>query len=1116
MSTLTLLLGRAGTGKTTHLLQTLCTNGKYRRQICIVPEQYSHEMERRLCQVGGNGTSLYAEVLSFTRLASRVFAEVGGLNIPQLDKGGKVLLMHRATQSVQGLLQVYRRPAKRTAFLEQLLSASNELKSCCIRPEQLMELADEQGNSEKLRELALILGTYDALVAQRAADPRDRLTRLAEALHECSYLVDCDVYVDCFTDFTQQELNILKRLIPQVHSLTVTITCDDPDKPACHRSFEPAKKACIQLRQLANAQGADCRTLYLPDERTGWLPELNWLEQNYHHCSQPWQEPTTAVELYTAQTPFEQLEFAAGRILSLVEEHQWHWRDIGVAVRSLDSWEEEIKSVFLRYGIPIGLNRMTDILQKPILALITSALHAITDGYTYDDMFRYLKTGLTGVSPEQRDHLENYVLTWKIKGSRWTTQKAWSWHPDGYGKNLQDPDAETAREQVAALDALRREIIAPLERLRKSTGTTGADHAAALYRFTEEIALRERLEERAHFLIDHGELTQAEEYAQLWEILCGALEQCSALLAQEPIEITEFAQLFQLVLSQYEVGTIPVSLDRVVVGDAARMSHKDLKCLIVLGADDTAFPQVATPAGLLTEEDRQLLSGFSHTIAPTPDERIAYELAILYQLIALPRQKLVVAYANHDATGSELRPSILFNRLRELFPNCLNRSGEALLWQYRLSAPLPALEYLAETQDRTLMEQLKTRAETADGATRLEQSFSAGVGRLSSAATERLYSKNIRLSATRIDSIKGCHMAYFMEYGLKLKQRKQAEFDSLENGTFIHYVLEHLFRTIRAHGGIRAWEDAAIETLTQEIIQQYITIVLGGTDDKPQRFRYLFGRLQKSVHQIVRNVVDELRNSDFQPMFFELEFGKRKDVPMEIQVGNLTLSINGKVDRIDTWEHEGKLYYRIVDYKSGRKSFDFTKIWNGLNLQMLVYLLALEENDGSVLSEKETVPAGVLYLPVRDEVVNGPRDMAEDLLQQEIDKALRRQGLFLRDLDVIEAMEHTPDGSGSRRFLPISFKKDGNPYKNCEGCLASLEQLGQLEQHIHRILKEIGNELSSGNIDADPYQHGDKSPCEYCRFASACHFEEGRTGNRRRYLSTLSYAEFWKRVASSQ
>ena len=181
---LNLLLGRSGSGKTTAMLRRIGESGGVRPQVLVVPEQHSHDMERRLCAIGGNRVSRYAEVLSFTRMAGRVFTVTGGLAAPTLDAGGRLLLMYAALQAVAGELKVYGRPSRKPEFLSGLIATVDELKSCCVTPKHLWTAGEEADGPEgdKLLDRSLIYGAYEALTARRAADPRDRVTRLAEGL----------------------------------------------------------------------------------------------------------------------------------------------------------------------------------------------------------------------------------------------------------------------------------------------------------------------------------------------------------------------------------------------------------------------------------------------------------------------------------------------------------------------------------------------------------------------------------------------------------------------------------------------------------------------------------------------------------------------------------------------------------------------------------------------------------------------------------------------------------------------------------------------------------------------------------------------------------------------
>lgn len=1095
--TLHLLIGRSGTGKSAAIIEKMAQNASARRQILIVPEQYSHQAERKLCAHGGNSLNLRAEVLTFTRLAGRVFAQSGGLAAPTLDGGGRVLVMYLAVQEAMQALQLYRKPSAKPAFLKNLLDTMDECKSYRLTPERFAKAGEELGGAtgRKLQDLACIFNAYDRLCQTLGSDPRDKLTRLAEGLRKSRFCQDTDVYLDGFTDFTPQQALVLSALMEQARSVTVALTCDHLEEDEEGLGiFSPARKTAAYLRFLAKNAPAEVQVETRTRPLSGKAAPLVHLERElFAQEPRPWSEGKTShIRMVRCQSPRQEVEWAADQVLKLAREKGWRFRDMAVTARSFEGYEALVDEIFPRYGIPVFLARTQEVLEKPILALVTGALAAISGGYRYEDMFRYLKTGLAGISDEERDKLENYVLTWDIKGGMWSARQNWHMHPMGYGHAFSEGD-EAA---VAELDATRRRVIAPLENLRKAAGTTGRDRAMALYDFLEEIDLPQTLHERVELLRQRGELELAEEYGQLWKILTGALEQCARLLRERDMDWGEFEKLFSLVLSRYQVGTIPVALDRLTAGACPRLGYQSYKALIFLGCDDKQLPLCAPSAGLLTDEDRAALSGLGMTLAPRMEDKLTREMTIAYTAVCQPTQALYLSYPA-GADGDERRESFLIKRLERLFPE---EWPKALSTEEdpRLAAPAPAMELAPQRPEvRAALEELE---EYAPHLKRMEEALGQERGGLSESGVAALYGRRAPMSASRLDLYRSCHFSYFMRYGLSAQPRRKAGFAAPEYGTFVHAVLEEVLKNWD-----KSMDEAATAALTRRAMDRYLAEELGGLEDKSPRFAFLFGRLGKTVERVVKNATDELRASEFKPIAFELGFGRGKDLPpVEIREGDLTLSVSGFVDRVDGWEKDGKLYLRVVDYKTGRKPFDLADIYHGIGLQMLLYLFTLKNDGKARFGAESIVPAGVLYLPAREVITLGARDMSEETRQAAVDKALKRQGMLLDDRDVLEAME-SPEGQN--RFLPLRVNKEG--FFTGEA-LAKLEQLGKLERHVERILHEVGQELAAGTVAADPYWRGaDQNACRWCEYRAACQFEEGKGSDARRRGRSMKAKDFW-------
>ncbi len=1102
---LKLIIGRAGTGKSTQVLKRICEQSG-QQHILLVPEPQSHQTERRLCAQGGPAVCRYAEVLTFSRLANRIFQTAGGAGRQELDAGGRLLLMWRAVHSVADMLQVYARPSRRPAFLSGLLATADELKSCCVSPEQMLRAGEEIGGNDgaRLRDLGLICAAYDTMAADIALDPRDRLSRAACKLNECGWGAGKTVWLDGFIDFTPQQLELVELLLRQSECVSVVLTCDKLEETDGGAGvFSPARHTARQLIALAKKLGQGYELERFEQPSPARSAAMVQLEQQLFNTRRDTAQPCNGqVQLFCGGDPRTEVEWTAAQIRELVRRGGLRMRDIAVVARNYSSYDGLVESVFERYDIPVFRSAMSDILQRPVMTLVTAALDTIAGGYTYDDVFRYLKTDLTDLTRQERDELENYALKWDIHGSRWTQEKPWTMHPGGYGFAMESADME----RLERLDALRRRVVGPLEKIRLNRLKTGRGQAQALYSFLEEIGLDKRLEERCEQLTQQGELGLAQEYHQLWEILCGGLEQCARLLGDAPMELDEFARLLRLVLSQYEVGTIPVSLDRVTAGELVRQNGHGVKALFVLGADDASIPGVGQPVGLLSDDDRELLAGVGVELGLRGKDRLYREMTAIYTACTCPDEKLFVSWPARRG-GEELQPSFLVERLLKIFPDLkVQTQGTG---DFRLSAPRAALEQ-AGTQP-AVRRVLGEMPEWSAAVQRLERAEQWQRGSLSRQAVDRLYGRKVPMSASRMDKYKSCHFSYFMRYGLKAEPRRRAGFDAPEYGTFVHYVLEQVFQSDTWRDGEGGVDRDKLKALTRAAVEDYVRNNLGGLENQSARFVYLFRRLITGVDAVVDNVAQELAVSRFVPVDFELGFGRGKELaPVEMTEDGVTISVTGFVDRVDGWRDGEQLYLRVVDYKTGKKAFDLTEVAGGLGLQMLLYLFTLCK-EGEKRYGVRPIPAGVLYLPARDVTVRGSRSMTEEQRRKLVDDELRRHGLVLDQQAVLEAMEQP--GEGKLRFLPVTLKKDG--YSG--GNLVSARRLERLERHVERVLRDICKEIAAGNIAADPYWRGqDQNACRFCEYAAACHFEEGRGGDCRRKQYKISAEEFWTNICPGE
>ena len=1104
---LNILYGPAGSGKTAALMARIraAVGREEPGQILIVPEQYSHEAERELVRVCGDRAGLYAEVQSFTGLARKAADEVGGSGAPMLDKGGRLLCMARAMSQIAPRLQVFS-SAQRSAQMQQtLLAAVDELKLACVSPEALGRAAAEVGGylGDKLADLAVILPSFDAVAALGAADPNDRLTKLAEQIPQSS-LREGRLYFDGFTDFTAQEREVLRALLKCGAEVTVCLTLDTLG--AGSELFAAQRREAHRLLELAKAAGVRHEVKALPAAGLARDAALRALSENlFTYTQETFTDEHHAIALRTADGIAAECEFAAAKARALVRGG-CRWRDIAVAARGFESYQGPLTRAFAHYDVPLYVTQRTDLLQKPLGALIRAAYDVIAGGWDGADVIAVLRTGLTALSPEEIDELENYALLWSVRGRLWTREAPWTQHPEGYGVDETDESRETLRR----IDRLRREAAAPLTVLERAAkaASTAAGQAAALARFWEALGLAERLKMLSGALRVDGRGALAAEYEQIWDLLVRAVEQFAAILGDAEMDAEGFSRLFLLMLSRYDLGTIPVALDRVTAGEMDRMRRRGVKHLIVLGASDDRIPRPGETGGVFSTDERRELLAHDLDIGGGREEDLWREYALAASCLSLPTESLTAVRSLTGEEGQALSPAFFVDRAKALF-GAEERPVDLL--RCKTAAPGPALELAAramrgaqDPESRAALAYYRDRQpETlADFRTRAALLRSS----LSEQQSAALFGAQTRLSASRTEKYAACPYAFFLEYGLKAKPRREETFAAPEMGTFFHAILENVAREVKARGGFAAVTDEALGELTERFAAEYTKNELGDLADRSPRFQYLFRRLISSAKQVVLDMAGELRCSKFEPMDFELDFSK-KDLlpPVRLSDGQTTLTLSGIADRVDGWVSDGKLYLRVVDYKTGKKAFSLSDVYYGLGLQMLLYLFALGRV-GSARYGMEIVPAGVLYHPARDVLLNLDADASDEEIRKKRAAELRRSGLVLDEGGVLEAM----DTEEERRY--ITLRKTGSVSgKGVD--LAKAEDLGRLARHIEDTLLSLTRELQRGEIPARPvFRSTDDNACAFCDYGHVCHFSPGERGDAERVLTPMKPDEVWEQL----
>ena len=1107
------ILGKPGTGKTEYIRNCVAKAARDGiRTYLIVPEQFSFESERALSRRLGEEAFERVEVLSFTSLCNRIFREYGGLAGNYLSGGGKYILMDLAIEQMREQMKVYARQAYSPAFTQSLCRTVSQLKTAGISPKQLVEQADALEDElllQKTQEIGTIYGMYEALLERGFADPDDDLTRAEELLKDHPFFEGMAVYFDAFDGFTGQEYRIIRRVFEQADEVGFSLCVDKPEDDEHGMGiFSAGKRTLMRLMSLAREAGMQAAPPVVLKElhraKTEGMRQV--VEGMFTPSTEAGGEELEEVRAASAKDPYEEMEYVASEIERLVREQGYRYREIAMITRGASGYFPMVRAAFLKRGIPVFLDERRKVDAKPLFQFCSSALKIACMNFAGEDVLRLLKTGLIAMEPEEIALLEDYSFRWNLRGSMWKVP--FQSHPKGFGREMTPEDRET----LSHLNLLRERIIPPLEQFRRSIlKTDGAGIARALYRLLTDFEVSSRMAQQALNLKEQGEEERAGEYEATWDILMEVLDQLVFATTGNPMKPERFYGLFQLVISEYDMGVIPQTLDQVLLGEAGHVRLDNCRAVFLIGANEGHFPLEEESRTLFTEDDAAALEAVGISLFEEGHNPMLEETYYAYTAVASAQERMVLTCPAADVSGWALLPSVLFTEFCRLFPhNPIVSAGQ-----------LPPLFFVHN--ERTALEAYASRMEDDTPLTSSLREFLQGTAyqdtlahlgkprpqklSIRAESAKRLYGRRLKLSPTRIEKFYRCKFAYFCEQGMRIRRRRRAELSPIETGSVIHYALQMLISKYR-DTPLSSIPRAQLQREIDRILEEYLEQFMGGMEEKTARFRYLYRRLKRTVLRLIVRLAQEFDQSLFRPSDFELEISPDSGVPpLEVRFADGTSAqVVGKIDRVDLYREHGTSYLRVIDYKSGNKLFQLSDVYYGLNLQMLLYLFTLWQNGGSRYDV--VCPAGVLYMPASSKPVSADRHAGEAELAAASDAQLKMSGIVLDNPEVLHAME--ADGKGL--FIPVKLKKDGTP--DAASSLATLEQMGDLKRHVEKLVSDMARELLEGQIDILPAQApGGYDLCAYCDYRGVCGIDGSQ---ERRLLDALSRKEVFEKIHAKE
>lgn len=1145
---LKIIYGRAGTGKSTFCINQIkkkINNSPTNKLILLVPEQFTFQTENKVLSAIGERYVLNAEVLSFKRLAHNVFNECGGATRTIMGDAGKSMLIFKVLEDLGDNMTVFKNASRQKGFIDIASKTITEFKKYNVNNEVLdltINEIEDENLKMKMEELKDVFNEFNSRLHEGYIDEEDQLLLLNEKLDGCSLYDGAEIWIDEFSSFTPNQLSVIGKLLKRAKSVNITLSIDEVNSPKGESDlFVATKNTEKRLMNLIQEEGIAFNGYINLNEDIPYRfkenKELAHIErQLYAYPFKQYRGKNNSLRLYRANNNYDEIEFVAKDILRLVREKQYRFKDISVICRDVDNYEKVVSAIFTEYEIPYYIDKKIDIASNPLIVFINSAVDIISKNWTYESMFKYLKTGLIkefrGVEgAELIDELENYVLAYGIKGKKWMEE--WVNYSSSILK--EEEISEENKQRLERLNDIRETIVNPLDEFNKECKgkKTLKEFATILYEFLDsKLDVMDTIDKYVDYFKENDMAIEAKEYSEVRDIFIDVLEQAVDVLGNEVMDLNEFMKVLNIGLSQYEMGLIPVALDQVNIGDITRIKSRGTKALYIIGVNDGVLPSASKEEGILSDNDREILLEKGISLASDTRTKIFEEQFLVYTAFTIAEQYLVVTYPLADFEGKSQRPSIIVHRLKKILPSVKEESEGFKLVNdkyEKISAKIPTLNelmiairknydgaeiedywkyvydwYLREPKWKERIEYVKKGLEY----TNLENN-------ISKEKAKKLYEDNknkISLSVSRLERYAQCPFAYYIQYGLKAKDRKIYEFTAPDLGSFMHEILDEFTNEIKEKD--LKWSDLSKENcrnIINSLVDNQVKNNKSSILNSSKRYSYFTDRFKRILTKSVMVISEQMKRSDFEIYKNELAFGFSKDVnsiKLDLPSGE-SFYLNGRIDRVDKLNLDGETYLRIIDYKTGSKKFDLNKFYNGLQMQLLVYLDALINNSENIV-ENQAMPGAILYFRIDDPILKSKGDLTEEEIKSEVLKELKLEGLLLDDVKVVKAMDNTLEPGTHSLIIPANMKKAGDLGKN--KALITMEQFELLRKYVNEKMVEICQNMIEGKIDIEPCKENKNIVCDYCNYSHICQFDSSLEDNRYKVIPKKKDEDIWKSI----
>ena len=1109
---LRIIYGRAGTGKSRFVFKEIAKRINLAEKIYIItPEQFSFNAEEKLLKTVNQEAVINAEVLTFKRMAYRVAGEVGSKNKKLLSDSGKNMLLYDILEKNKKDLKFLGKSDKN---IELAISSITEFKKHNVTAQSLnnlIEKTDDLYLKSKLEDMYLLYKSFQDRIGDNYLEDNDLLTVLYDDLNKTDMFKNTIIYLDEFSGFTPQEYKLIENLLKVAKEVNITVCTDEfPIQTISDMDLFYSNKVTLQkITKLAKEEKVNIeKPVYLEEKYRFKNPELLHIEENLYNIPyKKYNKECKYLNLFFSMNPYTEIEYVASKIISLVKEKNYRYRDISIITKNIQSYSGLVKAIFNEYEIPIFIDEKKDLNQNLLVKYILALLEVFSKNWSYEAVFQYIKTGLCDISDEECFLLENYCLKWGIKYSKWYVD-----------------DWKFEEEKTDEINRIRKKIVNPILSFRnKLIGKkTFKEITKVIYEFLVDNKTDEKLIAKSKELEEIGEIEMSKEYISGWNIVINVLEEITKVFGEEQTTFEKYADRFKIGIKTSELGKIPESLDQVVLGDIDRSRSHKVKAVFIIGLNDGVFPSIKKVEGFFDDKDRESLKQKGIELASGSLEGIYEENFNIYKALTTAEEYIYLSYTSTDSKGGALRPSILISKIKKIFTH-LKEESDIAYKENKISHKnklfLDLLEHIRNFMDgeeisndwisiyKAFLEDEKWKDRLLSAIRALQYTNNPEI--LSQDNIRKLYGEVLKTSVSKLEQYRSCPFAFYLKYGLMLCDKELFKIETVDTGSFMHEVIDDFFELININNiDLKNITEEQIIEIVDQIIQDELKINKNYIFSSTPKYQLLTERLRNLIIKSIKHIINTLVYSDYEIIGNEVEFkdgGEYPPIKIELEDGKKAI-LTGKIDRIDLAKTKEGSYVRVIDYKSSVKNIDLNEVMMGIQLQLLTYL--------NVVTNEELLPSGALYFNLIEPIIKANRNISTEELEEKIKSEFKMKGLILADINIVKMMDKTIE-KGSSNIVPAYIDSKGNLSTNKPNMLTK-EEFTILQKNIYKTIKDISKEILSGEIKLEPYYNGVKKkiPCEYCKYHSICGFTPGFCDNQYRYIKNKTKDEIINEISN--